>query len=142
MPVWSAALEIGHPVIDEQHRELCRRILGLREAMLERRTSAEMGALVAYLHRYCLEHFAVEERVMAAYAYPRAEAHQALHAAFVRDLSAYESTFGARGPSARVVLEVKDFLQAYWTEHVEGPDQELGAHLAAAMEAATGRAAR
>lgn len=146
MPVWSPALEVGHPAIDEQHRELCRRIRGLREAMQQRRTSTEMGTLVTYLHRYCREHFEIEEQVMAEHGFPGAAAHHAQHVAFERRLGAYESSFGEKGPSARVVLELKDFLQDWWVEHVEGPDQDLGAHLAAerkaTLSAAPARAAR
>ncbi len=131
MPTWNAALAVGHPVIDEQHRELFARADDLIEAMMQGRAAAEMEELFVFLRDYCRDHFATEERLMASARYPGAADHAALHREFTRQFQELEELMDTKGASALVVLGTKDLIRGWLVNHVGSVDAKLAAFLKA-----------
>jgi len=122
--VWTQALAVGVEEIDEQHRELFRRVDRLLEAASG--GLGEVGPLIAFLREYVARHFASEERYMDEQAYPGRAAHQAEHRRFADDLAALESELESNGPggdvSARLHRQVGDWLRG----HILVTDLALG----------------
>ncbi len=121
--VWTQALSTGIEEIDEQHRELFRRVDRLLRAAGE---GGEVGPLLAFLREYVVQHFAAEERYMAAQAYPGQASHQAEHRRFADDLAALDADFSGPGAgaevSARLHRQVADWLRT----HILVTDVALG----------------
>ena len=134
--VWTQALAIGIEEIDEQHRELFRRVDRLLEAAAG--DGGEVAPLLAFLREYVVQHFAAEERYMADQAYPGRAAHEAEHRGFVADLVALDADFVARGVggavSARLNRQVADWLRG----HVLVTDVALGRFVRRARRPAAG----
>lgn len=77
---WHAGLAVGHPLIDRQHQGLLR--LGARAIeILERPGNgrSEFHAVLNDLADALTEHFAAEEKVLAASRCPTLDAHRADH---------------------------------------------------------------
>ena len=78
---WTPKLSTGVPLLDEHHKTLFQGLAELECAALEQRTLFGVYALTRLKH-YVRDHFAAEEAMMKAAAYPRLEEHMAEHAAF------------------------------------------------------------
>lgn len=129
MSAWTPALLTGHPLIDDQHREIFARVERLREAMA-RGDASEVTRLLDFLGRYVVEHFSAEEAVMVSSRFPRYDAHRAQHANFVRDWVAMKQQVAPRGPTPALAAELHAWLTSWLTRHISGSDVQLARHLA------------
>ncbi len=71
---WSSDLEIGIPLLDEQHKTWFERAEQLFEAGKQRRAKEVIGELLEFLDQYTKKHFAQEEQYMLSIGYPGYEA--------------------------------------------------------------------
>jgi hemerythrin len=60
---WTEELATGIEVIDDQHKELFRRIDGLLEACKAGKGREAVAGVLAFLENYVVEHFAAEEKI-------------------------------------------------------------------------------
>jgi len=137
---WTSTLSVGVPELDEQHRELFRRIDRLLTAVLHQDRS-EAERLLAWLRGYVKDHFAAEERLMAEVAYPDAERHVQEHREFARRLAAIDADFAAHGPTAAVVFALEQQAVGWLRDHVYFTDVALGRYVHARQASAGPRAA-
>jgi hemerythrin len=127
---WDPALSLGHAEIDGQHKELFRRFGALVEAMAAG-NAHEIGVLFDFLEEYVERHFAAEEQVMAATAYPGATVHAAAHARFVRELGELRALFDANGSTNGVSVKTRTWIEGWLRAHIGSVDQTLARHLRA-----------
>jgi hemerythrin len=125
---WNSTLSIGVPELDRQHRELLERIDAFEDAVLAREPTAAARTL-SFLREYVRLHFAAEEALMAAVAYPARLAHEAEHARFTAAVDALAESLATHGPSAALVHRIHRELSAWVPEHVYSTDQALGWYL-------------
>jgi hemerythrin len=125
---WTPSLAVGVAEIDDQHQELFRRAERLIVA-LRAGDRSEVGPLVGYLTEYVVAHFAAEERLMAAAAYPEAQGHRAAHEKFKEDFAALTRAFDQKGATALVALTLHNWLSDWLRRHVGGADLDLGRFL-------------
>lgn len=125
---WTAALSVGDPEIDEQHRELFRRADRLLEG-IRAGEADELPGLISYLHEYCISHFGAEEARMRAVKYGGYVRHKSEHDRFIADLLALSAEHEERGSGAFIALKVNQWLVAWLKGHVSGTDAELGRFL-------------
>ncbi len=78
---WTSTLSTGVPLLDEHHQGLFKGLAELESAALEQRTLFGVYALTRLKH-YVRDHFAAEEAMLKAAAYPQLAEHMAEHAAF------------------------------------------------------------
>ncbi|HVO17635.1 MAG TPA: hemerythrin family protein [Anaeromyxobacter sp.] len=131
MPTWTSAIAVGHPTIDQQHKELFARADQLLEAMHQGRASAELAELFQFLGGYVREHFGTEERLMAAKVYPAMAGHKAQHGEFVRRLEEDLVAFRAKGATAAVVLDLSSLIRGWLVNHISTVDVKLADFLKA-----------
>ena len=79
---WSSKIEVGLPMIDEQHRQLFDLAATFRGAGDQIRVLKSLAMLTEYVK----VHFREEEELMASCHYPDLEAHRRLHGEFRRML--------------------------------------------------------
>jgi hemerythrin-like metal-binding protein len=118
---------VGDAAIDEDHRKLVDVINDLCQAMVERRGRATIGAVLTELAGYVESHFRHEERLMDQTGFPEHEAHRREHIEFIGALANF--WFDLELGRNTVVGEVLLWLRRWFTEHVRGTDQRLGAFL-------------
>lgn len=75
---WSGSLEVGLPLIDDQHR----RLFELAASFAGNGDQIRVMKTLAVLADYMKTHLHEEEEIMAACGYPRLEEHKRLHAEF------------------------------------------------------------
>jgi hemerythrin len=126
---WHAALAVGHPGIDEQHREMFRRAQALVDAM-SRGDRAEVARHFDFLGGHVLEHFGAEERLMLETGFPGLGVHKAEHDRFVRDYRALRALFERHGIVPALTVKTGIWLADWLERHIGGADQRLAGHLA------------
>lgn len=119
----------GHAGIDAQHRELFARVGAVLAAARERRSQAEVVALLEFLGQYVVEHFGAEEREMERTRYARLAEHRAEHQRFVKDLAALRASLEAEGATTPFVIRVNTRVTEWLREHIYRSDRSLGEHL-------------
>lgn len=77
--VWEKEYESGHPLIDEQHRQLFADVNELLTAMQANRPKAETGALIDKLFAHTAKHFAEEEAILSKAGYEETAVHTLIH---------------------------------------------------------------
>lgn len=122
---WDRNLETGDAEIDGQHRELFFRIDKLLAASREKRSREEVAQTLTFLGDYVVEHFAAEERKMAAAGYPQIEAHRAEHARFVQEFGILYNEFKSEGPTTLFIIRVGNRVTGWLREHIYRTDRSL-----------------
>jgi hemerythrin len=122
---WTPALAVGVDEIDEQHRELFRRVDDLEDAIVAR---DDQGALrmLRFLEEYVRVHFAAEEGLMAALRYPALGGHRTQHAAFNTAVQSIARALDRDGATAALVLQLEREVTSWLRDHVFTADVAFG----------------
>lgn len=78
--VWKPSFNVGHDVIDRQHRRLFEIGNDLINSLLSRKPKGDVELLLDELLHDIKEHFQSEEEIMASYNNPISDAHKDIHA--------------------------------------------------------------
>ena len=128
MPVkWTVDLATGHARIDAQHRQLYEQVAALHEAMHSHQLD-RVPEILDFLQRYVDEHFALEEREMAAVAYTGLGEHHRLHQRFVADFLRHRAAL-SEGITAGAVVELSHWITEWLSDHIRRVDVEMARHL-------------
>ena len=133
---WTSDLATGIDEIDDQHREMFRRANALLAAMREGKARGEIEPTLDYLRSYFLEHFALEERVMAASGYHGLEQHRARHTQFAGFITEIERGFRDGARPGHVIIELVDRLSTYLRLHMGETDRQMARFLRSDKNAA------
>ncbi len=82
---WQKSWESGHPLVDDEHRQLLEMANNLLDLSLSGSDLALLQPQLANLLAHVVKHFADEEAVLADTGYPELAAHAALHAELVQE---------------------------------------------------------
>jgi hemerythrin-like metal-binding protein len=99
----------------------------LHAAMIKGQAKNVVGSLLEKLIKYTVEHFAYEERMMAAAKYPGLVTHRARHADLTRQVEDFMARY-KRGDGA-VNIELLQFLRDWLTRHIQQEDKQYGPFL-------------
>jgi len=132
---WTAAREVGYPVIEKQHRLVA--ILAQVLANMNK-PDGRAALLDAYsqLADYASMHFAMEEELMAERRYPGALEHKRAHAELASTVRALEAELKAGKQMIVIGSKTVFFLQTWIRDHVQKTDREFAKFLSAGQKAA------
>jgi hemerythrin len=126
---WTPDLSVGVELIDEQHRELFRRITRLVEAVKSKECK------YVFLREYVVEHFGEEQAIMEKYGYPASDAHRAEHERFMKDFSALEEELRGEPSSYTRSVYTNQIVVDWILNHIRTVDTGLGEYLRTRHEA-------
>ena len=130
--VWNPKWETGYPLIDEQHRELFRRLDLLMEAVPNGDPEAIALDFLPYLMTYVDKHFQDEEALMVAAGYSLVDAHRALHRGMRAEANQLLERVALEGLQA--MGPVLEWLLAWLVHHIDVEDRRLANHLQRAAQ--------
>lgn len=128
---WTAALGVGIPAIDSQHRQLVDIINRLAAAANAKAATEELDSILGELEDYGRYHFSLEEEAFAKVSYPGTSAHVAEHRAFLARLAGFEASF--RPGRAEVGEEILSYLRTWLTRHISFSDKKYKPFLSEIM---------
>lgn len=132
---WKESLATGHEVIDDQHKELIKRISSLLTACTQGRGKDEVGNLLKFMADYVRFHFSAEEELQLQYSYPEFPAHKAEHEEFIGRLHELESKFFKDGATLSLVIQTNHSLMDWLRNHIGFTDKRLATFLRSARAA-------
>ena len=126
---WNSQVELGHPLLDEQHK----RLFSLSEAVAQTLTNSTGHRAVAEtlqaLIDFAREHFAAEEGLMRGADYPNAEAHAKIHTLLLAELEEYCRKVQQESNANLTVTGLVAFLWHWLIVHIDSADREVVAWL-------------
>jgi hemerythrin len=135
MLTWTPALATGVQSIDDQHKEIFRRVNVLLEASSKGQAQSKIAETIQFLGAYVVQHFTDEERVMVQNRYPRYAEHKALHVRFVEDFTALVKEYERNGATTALILSLQRRVVDWLLHHISTEDRAIGAHMAKAKAA-------
>ncbi|MDH4161703.1 MAG: bacteriohemerythrin [Nitrospirota bacterium] len=126
---WTPDLGTEVNEIDDQHKELFKRIDSLLEAWKQGKAHAEVDKVINFLTEYVVFHFGNEEKYMVKYGYTNKVQHLAQHDLFVKTFGRLKEKFMARGANAELIEEANQLLVDWLKNHIKYSDKALGLFL-------------
>jgi hemerythrin len=122
---WNQSLSVNVKEFDSQHMSLVNMVNKLYDSLEMGKGKDMLGKIINDLINYTTGHFADEEQLMAACAYPERSAHKAEHDNLVNQVLELQKQFmtGQGIIALAVVLILKEWL----IRHILGDDKKYGA---------------
>lgn len=127
---WDDRLNVGHDLIDAQHKELIVNFNLFVAACKTSKGKESLSQTVAFLENYIATHFAAEEELMRRSDYPEIDSHLALHDEFRVKFKQMQAELNQTGSSISLIIEMNEFLLRWFILHIKGVDTTLGFYLA------------
>ena len=129
MSSWNDSLLIGVPLIDNQHKNLIRRMDKLKHACRLGKGVDEIEKTLRFVVSYLKEHFKDEEKLQSEYKYPQIQEHKKFHADFTVAVINLVQDFQLDGPNQELAGKVNKTLIQWVIRHIRTEDKKLAAHL-------------
>ncbi len=132
---WNENLSVGFAKIDADHKELFRMIKELVHAINQHTCKYKIGDVVKFLEDYTKNHFAMEERYMAEFAYPEYRQHKTEHRKFMMTLSELKGELqkikasGSHAGSYELSVTTDQILVDWLMDHIAKVDRKLAEFL-------------
>ncbi len=126
---WKNDYSVGVKEIDSQHKRLIEITNTLFDAMKEGKGGDVLKPILTELTDYTRTHFAYEERLLGANAYPDLVTHQGVH----RQLADKVQRFADEANQGKIALSTPliSFLRSWLVDHIQGVDKRYSSHLSA-----------
>jgi hemerythrin-like metal-binding protein len=123
---WTDALDIGLPLVNEQHKELIALSNSLIQAMINGMGRDVLAELFRELRDYTSYHFDAEEKYMEKIHYPELDHQKAAH----RKLKDEVDEFSTRllGGQGVAPTEALDFINDWIIKHILEMDSRIGVY--------------
>ena len=122
---WSDDLATNIKLIDEQHKEIIRRMNDVVEAGRTGDISA-MRFTLFMLQDFCVTHFSCEENLQIRACFPDFESHRNFHKSFLRKIAQLMDEMKKNGPSKNFGDEISDLVGNWLVLHIKNVDGVLG----------------
>lgn len=122
---WTAGLELGVPILDEQHKKLLEIVNDLYVARFEQ-DRQKIDDVLNELSHYIKIHFATEEALMTQANFEGLEEHKLEHARMIQKVKLFSKTH-AKG--ADIANELQLLLNSWLLDHTVRTDKHYGEHI-------------
>ncbi|MCK5189339.1 MAG: bacteriohemerythrin, partial [Methylococcales bacterium] len=130
IPQWDDSLLIHVSQIDQQHKELFRRIGLLVEAVIQRKGSEQVVETLSFLEKHTQKHFKDEEELMMQNEYPHYLRHKEAHTNFIESLNLLKKERNYLGSdSLHLLLRIHSQVINWLMTHIKYTDTKLAKFL-------------
>lgn len=131
--MWKEHYRVGSDLIDNQHKELFRRVSNFIQVVQgadpwEQRLE-EVKSTLIFMQHYVVIHFADEEKLQKQINYPELEKHTAIHERFKGEVQGFADTVAREGFDEEKVQEFGAKVMTWLIMHVGKEDQKIGEFL-------------
>ncbi|HWQ75965.1 MAG TPA: hemerythrin family protein [Syntrophomonas sp.] len=127
--LWKDKYALGVPLVDEQHKELFRRvevfIQTLRSPSSWEEKVEQVNETLEFMKRYVVEHFHDEEVYQQGIGYPGYETHKKIHAGMVEYVVQVEREYKEKGFDEQLMQQFAGKLLSWLIHHVASEDQRI-----------------
>lgn len=127
--LWKDNYELGVPHIDEQHKELFRRVESFLQVLRSKDKWEDkipkINETLEFMKRYVVEHFRDEEEYQRSIDYPGYEFHKQLHDDMVNYVGEVSKRYEQSNNNEQLMQEFGGRLLAWLINHVAAEDQRI-----------------
>lgn len=128
--MWKDKYAVGVELIDEQHKELFRRVSDFTQIIRSNENwndkLEKVKETMSFMQEYVIVHFHDEEIYQEQINYPDIEAHKEAHSKFREGINNYVRLFKEEGFTEEKVQEFGGKLMTWLIMHVGKMDQKIG----------------
>ncbi|HHV38860.1 MAG TPA: hemerythrin family protein [Tepidimicrobium sp.] len=128
--MWKERYRIGVDLIDNQHRELFRRLSSFIQVVQNEdpwdQKLDDVKSTLNFMQEYVVYHFEDEERYQREIGYPDYEEHREAHAKFKEEINEYVRLMEEEGFTEESIQELAARLMTWLIMHVGKADQRIG----------------
>ncbi|HOQ13821.1 MAG TPA: hemerythrin family protein [Bacillota bacterium] len=130
--LWKEKYELGVEQVDNQHRELFRRVdtflHTLRSSTSWDERVRKVNETLDFMNGYVIEHFRDEEEYQKKIGYPRYEEHKKIHADMLNYVVHVTKEYKDKGYNEQLIQQFAGRLLAWLINHVAAEDQLIGVY--------------
>jgi hemerythrin len=119
--LWTKSLETGITKIDEQHKELFKRI----DTLMDAGNKDRFKETIDFLGDYVVKHFADEQKMHAESKYPKAAVHKKYHDNYVIEFRKLREQFLKEGHTLATSQAINKNVIGWLKEHIMVHDKEF-----------------
>lgn len=127
--IWKDKYELGVQVIDDQHKELFRRVEAfiqtLRSSVSWEDKVVKVNETLEFMKIYVVEHFRDEEEYQGRIGYPGYEMHKKVHSDMVDYVVKFSTEYELSGYNEQMMQQFGGKLLAWLINHVAAEDQRI-----------------
>ncbi len=124
---WNDNLSVKIAAMDKEHQKLIGLINDLNDAMGQGKGKDIIGKTLDGLLLYTKTHFADEEKMLTAHAYPELVKQKNMHVKFVEKVTEYKQKY--ESGNTALSIAVVDFLSNWLKSHIQVEDKKYGVYL-------------
>lgn len=126
---WKDDLAVGIAEIDNQHKELFKKVGDLFDACNAGKGKEQIDGVIKYLQDYVVLHFGSEEKLQKQHNYPEYQAHKAQHDKFIEDFLALKEKIDKNGVTGLTIVQLNQVLVDWLIKHIRKTDKAFAAFL-------------
>ena len=126
---WDDSLSVGDEKIDDQHKELIKRIDLLAQHILQKRGREKIHNTLRFMADYGEAHFSTEEELMVTVDYPDFERHKKQHERFKEITDKMKKELDSEEDNEYLASSVQRFLIDWLILHIKTEDRAFGEFL-------------
>jgi len=126
---WTQELSVGVAAIDEQHKELIRRMNVLFESIDANKAKEEVLKVLDFLEKYVINHFADEEKLQVRVQYPRYPEHRQMHQEFIKNIQKISNEIKNDGFTVITKTLIASTLVTWLITHISKQDKDIGKYV-------------
>jgi hemerythrin len=126
---WTEDLSVGVAEIDEQHKEIIKRINLLIDSFEQGTCRVEAKKMLDFLHGYFETHFSAEEELMRKINYPDYDSHLGEHQGFMEKVSTVDKQMTEKGTEPELLTDFTYLMIDWLIDHICSVDRELGKYV-------------
>ena len=131
--MWKEKYLIGVELIDEQHKELFKRLSNFIQIVQNEEEWEEkldkVKETLDFMKEYVVFHFEDEEAYQEKVGYPDIENHKRVHNKFKEEINEYVKIFELEGFTEKKIQELNAKLMTWLIIHVGKMDQKIGEYV-------------
>lgn len=127
--LWNDSFLVGVKEIDDQHKELVKRVEAFHDACNQKKANSEIKEIIDYLKKYVVFHFQAEERIQQNANYPDMPAHKEKHRQFLQSVDDFNKKLEQEGFSLTLFMKFNRELTDWLINHIKKEDKKLGSFI-------------
>lgn len=126
---WDDNLSVGIEEVDNQHKELIKKLDDLAECILNKKGKDKIGTILRFMNDYAKIHFSTEEEYMTKHGYPGLDLHIKQHGKFRDTTNRLIKELESEKDMESFASSVQRFLIDWLILHIKTTDQKFGGFL-------------
>jgi len=115
--------------VDEQHKEIFRRLNEMSDMGTKLFTDEEVQKTLDFLGEYVVNHFKAEEDLMQKSSYPNYSSHKHEHDKFLESFTKYRHEFQDMGSTVSYTLGLVEHIVDWIVTHIKQSDKEMAKYV-------------